>query len=72
MKLTEEGAIIGFVLGVTLLFAFYFIRYNSTSKCLFIISVGNLQSGTSCVRYISLLPLILAITGIILGYIIKK
>ena len=70
---TEIGAIIGFVIGLILLLIFYLAGYAEYSKCLFSIWPGtSLQPGTVCLRYISLLPLILAITGIILGYVIKK
>lgn len=73
MKPTEIGAIIGFVIGLILLLVFYLAGYAESSKCLFSIGPGtNLQPGKACLRYISLLPLILAILGIILGYIIKK
>lgn len=73
MKPTEIGAIIGFVIGLILLLIFYLAGYAESSKCLFSIGPGtSLQPGKACLRYISLLPLIIVIAGIILGYIVKK
>ncbi len=66
----EKGTVIGFLLGLYLLFMSYVLDFNFNTKfCLDFFE--KFFSHSLCIRYVSLLPLIIAIIGMASGYILK-
>lgn len=65
---SEIGIVAGLFLGLALLgIAWYFSSTADARLCLFTLGEKNV-----CVRYISLYPFVLAILGLVIGFIIDK
>ncbi len=68
LNYAEIGIVIGLFLGLALLgIAWYFSNTADANFCLFTIGEKDV-----CVRYISLYPFVLALLGLLIGFIIDK
>lgn len=68
LSYAEIGIVVGLFLGLALLgIAWYFSKTADANFCPFKIGGRDV-----CVRYISLYPFVLAVLGLLIGYIIDK